>query len=143
MPTLAQVHPADHKGRAALRTLARTLLLLATIPPALAVAGCSGALVQRDVTVYTTASETPAHRRAEPHSHRFRALLAAQPPPDCEFRASDGDALDTDLLARLKLDFERHCYQHAEAIVRDRLRQLQVSGRCEIEPVRYRRRFIR
>lgn len=143
MPTLAQVHAGDHKGRATPRILARTLLLLAMLPPALAVAGCSAAMVQRDGAAYTTASETPAHRPAEPHSHRFRALLAAQPPPDCEFRETDVDPLDPDLLARLKLDYELHCYQRAEAIVRDRLRQLQVSGRCEIEPVRYRRRFIR
>jgi hypothetical protein len=147
MATLAQALDAGRKGGSprggALRTLARTLLLLTTIPSALAVAGCSAALVQRDdVTTHATATTAPAHPHAETHSHRFRALLAPQPPPDCVFKGSDVDALDTDLWAQLKLDYERHCYQHAEATVRARLRQLQVSGVCEIDPVRHRRRFL-
>jgi hypothetical protein len=142
MATLAQALDADRKAGAPLRALARGFLILIAIPSALALAGCSAALVQRDVTAFDSTAAS-AHLRAEPHSHKFRALLAPRPPPDCEFKGSDTDALDTDLWARLKLDYERHCYQHAETIVRDRLRQLQVSGLCEIPPVRHRRRFIR
>jgi hypothetical protein len=51
--------------------------------------------------------------------------------------------LDADLWARLRLDYERHCYEHAEALVRRRLRALQVSGLCEIRPVVHRQRFLR
>lgn len=149
MATLAQA--SDHKNGAPLRTLARTLLMLTALPSALAVAGCSAAVVSREVADYATATAAPAHRYAAPHSHRFRALLAPQPAPDCEFKGSDVGTLDKDLWARLKLDYERHCYQHAETLVRDRLRQLQqqlqrqsqVSGLCEIEPVRHRRLFTR
>ena len=143
MATLAQARDLDRKGPAPLRVLARSLVILTVIPSALAVAGCSSALVQRDVTAYASGTATPAHQRAEPHSHRFRALLAHPSPPDCAYKGADADALDTDLWARLKLDYERHCYQHAEVIVRDRLRQLQVSGLCELPTVRNRRRFIR
>ena len=93
-----------------METLAGRLLIPATILSALAVAGCSSALVQRDVPVYAT-SATPAYWRTELHIHRPRALLARQPAPDCQFKGSDTDGLDTDLWERLKLDYERHCYQ--------------------------------
>jgi hypothetical protein len=141
MATLARALDADRGGAVPLRALARRLLMLTAIPCALAVAGCSSVFVVRDVTAYATAPAS--HRRAELRLHRFQALLAPQPPPDCEFKSSDAGVLDTDLWARLKLDYERHCYQRAETVVRARLRQLQASGLCEIEPPRHRRRFIR
>jgi hypothetical protein len=39
-------------------------------------------------------------------------------------------------MARLKLDYERQCYKRAEESVRSRLKLLQASGSCEIEPAR-------
>ena len=86
----------------------------------------------------------PAHRYSEQRIRRpDRALLAPQPAPDCEFRGSDDlKPVDPDQWARLKLDYERQCYQKAEQMVRDRLKLLQAS-RCEIEPVRHSRRLIR
>ncbi|HWX35484.1 MAG TPA: hypothetical protein VNZ53_49700 [Steroidobacteraceae bacterium] len=39
----------------------------------------------------------------------------------------------------MKIDYERQCYQDAEKIARDRLRLLQSSSMCEIEPVAHRR----
>jgi hypothetical protein len=58
-----------------------------------------------------------------------RALLRAQPEPDCEFQLIGfGDTwLDADDAARKKLDYELQCYRRAEIIVRSRLRQLQAS----------------
>jgi hypothetical protein len=57
-----------------------------------------------------------------------------QPAPDCEFKGADVEAMDPAELARLKLEYERQCYQNAEKVVRDRLSLLQASSRCEIEP---------
>jgi hypothetical protein len=66
------------------------------------------------------------------------ALLAALPAPDCEFNRSDIRAVDPNEWARLKLEYERQCYQDAEKAARERLSQLQASSTCEIEPVRQR-----
>jgi hypothetical protein len=60
-----------------------------------------------------------------------RALLAPQPAPDCAFRRSDLKTLDPDLWARLKIEYERECYQTAERVARKRLRLLQAANRCE------------
>jgi hypothetical protein len=58
-----------------------------------------------------------------------RALLQAQPEPDCHSKnIGQGDTLlDSSDAALIKLDYERQCYQIAEMIVRTRLRALQVS----------------
>ncbi|HEX4553747.1 MAG TPA: hypothetical protein VH249_07160 [Xanthobacteraceae bacterium] len=45
-------------------------------------------------------------------------LLVPQPEPDCTFAGSAADE-------RLKLDYERQCYRHAEMIARSRLLRLQ------------------
>ena len=57
----------------------------------------------------------PAHRYSEQRIRRpDRALLAPQPAPDCEFRGADDlKPVDPDQWARLKLDYERQCYQKA------------------------------
>jgi hypothetical protein len=67
-----------------------------------------------------------------------RALLKAQPEPDCEFQLIGlGDTwLDTDDAARKKLDYERQCYRRAEIIVRSRLRLLQASVGDTIKAVK-------
>jgi hypothetical protein len=69
-------------------------------------------------------------------------LLTAQPEFDCEFKTTSVDdgsdqpqpsptraqaGPSTDGALRMKLDYERECYRHAEMILRDRLRLLQVS----------------
>ena len=61
------------------------------------------------------------------------ALLAPQPAPDCGFERSNLKTLDPDGWARLKLEYERKCYQNAEKTVRERLRRLQAAMRCEAE----------
>jgi hypothetical protein len=114
--------------------------MLAALQCGLALAGCSTALVRPDVEDYAS---LPAHRHAEAQVRKLRALLASQPRPNCEYKGSEADGLDADLWAHLRLDYERHCYEHAEALVRRRLRALQVSGLCEIRPVVHHQRFLR
>jgi hypothetical protein len=59
------------------------------------------------------------------------ALLAPQSAPDCKFGRPELKTVDPDEWARLSVDFERRCYQQAERTVRERLRLLQASARCE------------
>jgi hypothetical protein len=73
---------------------------------------------------------------AAPMCRPDRALLAPQPAPDCGFAWSNLKTLDPDQWARLKLEYERKCYQNAEKIARERLRQLQAAIACEVESAR-------
>jgi hypothetical protein len=59
------------------------------------------------------------------------ALLAPQRAPDCVFGRPDLKTLDPEQWARLKVEYERQCYQRAERTVRERLRQLQAAMKCE------------
>jgi hypothetical protein len=75
--------------------------------------------------------------RAEPGFCRpDRALLAPQPAPDCVYRRSHLKTMDPDLWARLKIEYERECYQNAEKIVRHRLHLLQAANLCEAQTAR-------
>jgi hypothetical protein len=65
------------------------------------------------------------------------ALLTPQSAPDCKFGRPDLKTVDPVQWARLKIEFERQCYQTAEKAVRERLRLLQASARCEAAPVRH------
>jgi hypothetical protein len=115
---------------------------------ALAVAGCARNPDHREVNPVrreATVAPVRAHRYTEPRRDaelRIRrpdpALLAPQPSPDCEFKRTDVNAADPNEWARLKIDYERQCYQDAEKVARDRLRLLQAST-CEIDPVQHRR----
>ncbi|HLZ03519.1 MAG TPA: hypothetical protein VKR55_15395 [Bradyrhizobium sp.] len=59
------------------------------------------------------------------------ALLTPQSAPDCKFGRLDLKTLDPDQWARLKIEYERQCYQRAEKAVRGRLRLLQLALRCD------------
>ena len=75
-------------------------------------------------------------RYVEPKIRRpDAALLVPQPAPDCEFKRSDLKTVDPDEWARLKVEYERQCFQDAERTARERLVLLQTSNFCEIEPV--------
>ncbi len=65
-----------------------------------------------------------------------RALLVPPRAPDCGFGRSDLKTLDPDQWARLKVEYERKCYQNAEKAVRERLRLLQAASRCEADRTR-------
>jgi hypothetical protein len=115
--------------------LQKRLWILVAILFALGAAGCS-----------TSAAAPPAPQRNAQRIRMVRALLSPQSPPDCEYRGPDDAAtLDPDVLARLKLEYERDCYKQAETKVRNRLRQLQVrvSSLHEFRPIWHRRRFHR
>jgi hypothetical protein len=141
------------KTRPGPASLIAKLLTMPVVFCALAIAGCAQNPVHREFNpVQHEARAAPvrasarAHRYTEPRRyselriHRpDPSLLAAQPAPDCEFKRTDVGAVDPNEWARLKIDYERQCYQDAEKIARDRLRLLQSSSMCEIEPVAHRR----
>jgi len=62
-----------------------------------------------------------------------RTLLVPRSAPDCEFRRPELKTLDSDQWERLKIEYERQCYQDAEKLVRARLRRLQAVNRCEAQ----------
>jgi hypothetical protein len=76
------------------------------------------------------ASSAPDHAEA-PACRPDRTLLTPAHAPDCSFGRSDLKTLDPDQWARLKIEYERKCYQNAEKAVRERLRLLQAANRCE------------
>jgi hypothetical protein len=111
--------------------IAGTVSALSVASFALTISGCSYGLSQHKYAAYYT----PPHLRSGLQTVRnYRALVAPQPPPHCELMESQPDIVDAELWTRLKLDYERHCYQRAEALVRKRLQRLLTSGRCRIEP---------
>jgi hypothetical protein len=59
------------------------------------------------------------------------ALLAPQSAPDCVFRRAELKTIDPEQWARLKIEYERQCYQKAERTVRERLNRLQGANHCE------------
>jgi hypothetical protein len=129
------------------------LLILSALSCAMALAGCAQQRpAQREATAEpapvtapmsvavapAAAAPAPAAQRPQWRVRRpARALLVSQPAPDCEFRGTDRKTVDEVEWARLKLDYERQCYQRAEKVARERLRLLQASSRCEIEPARH------
>jgi hypothetical protein len=128
---------SDTGGFGAMSALAAKLLALAALSLAMALGGCAQNSARQEVK--TDPNEAAALPQGYPDfriRRPSRALLVSQPAPDCEFRVTELKTVDPDQWARLRLDYERQCYQQAEKKVRDRLRLLQASSRCEIEPVR-------
>jgi hypothetical protein len=131
------------------RSLARGILTLGVILCALSFASCARNPTQREVSpalregnahpVRATARPRRNHeqvRYVEPKIRRPElALLSPQPAPDCEFKRSDLKTVDPDEWTRLKVEYERQCYQDAEKTARERLVLLQASSICEIEPL--------
>jgi hypothetical protein len=120
-----------HKALGALRAFAARFLTVSSVACMTVLAGCASHSTQQE---WSQAEPIEAPRII----HRpDRALLKPQPAPDCEFRGANAKTMDADVFARLKLDYERQCYQRAEKIARERLRVLQASSRCEVELARY------
>jgi hypothetical protein len=67
-----------------------------------------------------------------------RALLKRQPEPKCDYKPAEPSAAPDESNAedRRKLDYERQCYRHAEAITRDRLQRLQNSVARTVKAVK-------
>jgi hypothetical protein len=120
----------------------------------LSFAGCARDPAPREISPVMHESKPPPHRAAAARPRRLRetiryvqpnirqpdpALLVAQPAPDCEFKRSDLKTIDPDEWARLKVEYERQCFQDAEKAARERLVLLQTQNFCEIEPVPHRK----
>jgi hypothetical protein len=78
------------------------------------------------------AASAPARMEAQetPVCRPDPALLAPQSAPDCKFGRPALKTLDPEQWARLKVEYERQCYQRAETTVRERLRLLQAASQC-------------
>jgi hypothetical protein len=135
-PLQCSLH-AQRKPQARRCVWVRSFLVIAAVPCWFVLAGCSTALVQPKAE---TSAGPPTHRYVP--ARKLRALLAPQTPPNCDYMGPENEGLDADLWAQIKLDYEKQCYQRAEARVRRRLHQLQ-SGVRELRPVAHRERFIR
>lgn len=158
MATAHPAHCADDRRELAktqlrrlngLLSLSPKLQILPVVVLVMALAGCARNPAHREFNpIQREVGATPVHlpSRARVHSEtrqhaelRVRrpdqALLTPQPPPNCEFKRDDFNAVDADEWARLKTEYERQCYQDAEKAARDRLNQLQASSTCEIERV--------
>jgi hypothetical protein len=113
--------------------LADKLPHLGAIIFTLVVSGCAGNAPQPDSRSEPNRSGLAAPRSDSQMCHIDRALLVPARAPDCGFGQSALKTLDPEQWAHLKIEFEKKCYQHAEKMIRDRLRQLQVASRCGFE----------
>jgi len=116
-----------HDSLAIAPRIARRLAL--ALPLLGALAGCAPAPGPEaaQAAIASTPAETQKPQICQPDS----ALLAPQGAPDCVFGRPDLKTLDPEQWARLKVEYERQCYQRAERTVRERLRQLQTAMKCE------------
>jgi len=132
------------EGSRQLRAVAGMLLALSGLSLAAILASCSspstqrksvsalGELIQKkSIQEKSIQGKFAAHRSVVAHpqsgSHAHpstRALIVRQPTLDCELVGLQPDTVDADLWARLKVDYERHCYKQADMLVRRRLRRL-------------------
>lgn len=125
-------HPATpgRKAPGSLRAFSARFLTISSIACATVLAGCASRSAPQQSQEEPIEAPRIIHRPD-------RALLKPQPAPDCEFRGANAKTMDPDVFSRLKLDYERQCYQRAEKIARERLRVLQASSKCEVELARY------
>ena len=105
------------------RRLAAALLVVATL------ASCAPSQAPE----MAQAAMVPPHAEIQesPICRPDPTLLAPQSAPDCKFGRQDLKTLDPDQWARVKIEFERQCYQRAETAVRERLRRLQAAAMCD------------
>ena len=96
---------------------------------AVALAGCAQAPAPDPSPAATSPQAHAEAQLCRPEA----ALLSPQSPPDCVFRRGDLKTADPDLWAKLKVEYERQCYQAAERRVREHLVRLQAASRCETE----------
>jgi hypothetical protein len=111
------------------RIPATTARRLAVALPPLLLAACAPNPAPETTRAAMTSS--PAEVQQALVCRPDSSLLVAPSPPDCAFGRPDLKTLDPDQWARLKVEYERLCYQRAESTVRERLRLLQAASRCE------------
>ena len=99
---------------------ARGVRALLVPTAALACAGCGHEMAE---------AEAPRSRQQARIALAQPALLKPQPAPDCDYKAvaTDPKGDGAAEAARVKLDYERQCYKHAEMIARERLVKLQTA----------------
>src|SRR4051812_31767319 len=125
--------PSTTEPRDRRAALAGKLPHLGAIICALAMSGCAGNAPQPETRSEPMRSGVAAPGSDSQMCHIDRALLVPAHAPDCGFGRSDLKTLDPEQWSHLKIEFEKKCYQHAEKMIRERLRQLQVASRCGIE----------
>jgi len=77
------------------------------------------------VEKFANALGLPAHPQSRWQGHRSApALVTRQAVPDCELAGLEPETVDADQWARLKLDYERHCYKQAEMLIHRQLERL-------------------
>ena len=123
------------------RKLAPNLLKLLAAGCALALAGCAQNPPPRTAaapSALKTASASvaaPVRRHTERRDLQARirkldpTLLAPQPAPNCDYNRTDLKTVDQGEWARLKTEYELHCYRETEEATRTRLGLLQSSIR--------------
>jgi hypothetical protein len=134
-----------------LNAFARTILALSAASFMLTIAACSSNSTQNKAAstrvsaqekfvqerpieeksaTYRSATAIPRPVRQSHPSNR--TIVAHLPAPDCEFKGQEPETVDAEQWARLKLDYERHCYEQAEMTARNRLELLLASGKCRV-----------
>ncbi len=121
------MHDSFAKALRIARRLASAMPLLGALASCAPAPGPEAAQAQNQTTIAPTVAERQEPQICRPDS----ALLVTQSPPDCVFGRPDLKTLDPEQWARLKVEYERQCYQRAERAVRERLRQLQAAMKCE------------
>jgi hypothetical protein len=116
-----------HDSFAIAPRIARRLALALPLLGALAACAPAPGPEVAQAAIAPTVTETQKPQICQPDS----ALLLPQRAPDCVFGRPDLKTLDPEQWARLKVEYERQCYQRAERTVRERLRQLQAATKCE------------
>jgi len=109
-------------GRRATARLRAPFVVIAVT--AFVLAGCAQQSEQHEATAASGKA-----RSASCQTERSR--LVSLPEPDCEFRAVRQGTVDADEFARLKLAYERQCYQRAERAARRQLQELRALRTCE------------
>lgn len=114
-------------------SLARVSRIACRLAAALSVLGALAGCAPASAPEAAQAAVPPVHAETQesPICRPDPALLTPQSAPDCKFGRQDLKTLDPDQWARLKIEYERHCYQRAEKAVRERLRLLQQAFRCD------------
>ena len=99
---------------------------------------CACAPTSTDIASHSNAAQqTAVGEHSAPQMCRpARALLVPPHAPDCSFSRADLKTLDPDEWTRLKVEYERKCFQTAERAVRERLRLLQAANQCEADSSR-------
>jgi hypothetical protein len=123
--TMLDIDDMTSRRAASRRARARSALLASLA--AIALGGCAQSAAPEPI-----ASAQAAARPAEtPICRPDPGLLGPQSPPDCVFHRAELKTIDPDQWARLKIEYERQCYQKAERGVRERLNRLLAVNRCE------------